>query len=155
MQQALNMLFSILRTADALNRYLRIELQKHGVTSIQFAITNALYVHDGRMTPTEISKWVFRSKHTITSDLYTLEKGGYIRREAGENRRSVHIVMTQKGRDKTSEILPYAQEMSRKALSCFDKDEKNTLMILQKQFRKHLGEKIVNSKEEGKSINSL
>ncbi|MDH5695324.1 MAG: MarR family transcriptional regulator [Dehalococcoidia bacterium] len=142
--EAVNMLFSIIRAFDALGRYLRIELEKDNINPIQFAIMNALYVHGGRMTPTDISKWVFRSKHTITSDIYTLKKAGYVRREAGKDYRSAWIVITQKGQEKTNEIMPHVQELSWRALSCFDEERRNTFMSLQRQLRKHLDEQIVN-----------
>lgn len=145
----LNMLLSIIRTFDALNRYLQIELRKLGFSPIRFAIMNALYVHNGKMTPTAISRWTFRARHTVSSDLDTLEKEGDVRREPGKDRRSIDIVVTEKGWRKIQRVRPLAQEMSRRALSNLDREQLETLMIIQKQLRKHLDEQIKDSLTAG------
>ena len=62
----------IVRSADILNRYLQIELAKFNSSPTRFAIMNALLVHGGSMTPTAISKWMFRAKHSVTGILKVL-----------------------------------------------------------------------------------
>ena len=145
----LSMLMSIIRTFDALNRYLQMELRKLGFTRISFAIMNALYVHNGVMTPTAISQWTFRAIHTVSSDLDTLEKHGYVRREPGKDRRSTDIVVTDNGWRRIQQLRPLTQEMSRRALSGLNREQLGTLMILQKQLRKCLDEQIENSLTAG------
>ena len=130
---------SIVRTADVLNRYLELELAKHGSSPIRFGVMNALLVHGGSMTPTAISKWTFRAKHTTSSMLHVLEDIGYIRREPNVNdSRSVNIVATEKGRDATEKMILISQEINHKVLSCFDDEQIETLMNLLRQLRKHL-----------------
>jgi DNA-binding MarR family transcriptional regulator len=59
---------------------------------------NALIVLGGEMSPSEISKWIFRAKHTVTSMLGVLENIGYVKREPnGDDKRSVNIIITKKG----------------------------------------------------------
>jgi len=130
---------SIVRTSDVLNRFLEIELAKHGSSPIRFGVMNALFVHGGKMTPTTISKWTFRAKHTISSMLHVLEDIGFICREPNVNdRRSVNIVITEKGWDATEKMIPVSEEINHKVLSCFDDEQIETLMNLLKQLRKHL-----------------
>jgi DNA-binding MarR family transcriptional regulator len=130
---------SIVRSADILNRYLQIELAKHGSNPIRFGLMNALFVHGGEMTPTAISKWLFRSKHSITGMLDALEKLGLIRREANHNdRRSVKILVTDTGWKSTRRMSRAAEEIGRRAVSCFTDEELETLMNLLRKFRKHL-----------------
>jgi len=148
----LNKLLSMIRTFDAVNRYLQIELSKLGFSPITFAIMNALYVHNGRMMPTAISKWTFRTRHTISKDLDTLEKQGHVRRERGKDRRSIDIVVTEEGWRKIETVRPLAQEMSRRALSALNREQLQALMITQKQLRKHLDEEIKNSLTTGPMI---
>lgn len=130
---------AILRSADVLSRYLEIELAKYGSSPIRFAVMNALFVHGGTMTPTDISKWTFRTKHTITSMLKVLEKAELIRREANKSdRRSVDIVITEKGWNASDRMIPVAEHMSRKALKCFDDNQLEILENLLKELRKSL-----------------
>ena len=134
---------SIVRTADVLNRYLEIELAKHGSSPIRFGVMNALFVHGGAMTPTAISQWTFRAKHTTTAMLHVLQTIGYIRREPKVNDgRSVNIAMTEKGWTATENMIPVSAEINSKVLSCFDDKQIETLMNLLRLFRKHLFKQI-------------
>ena len=130
---------SIIRTADVINRFLEIELINYGSSPARFSVMNALIVHGGQMSPSNISKWVFRAKHTVTSMLRVLENIGYVKRELnGDDRRSVNIIVTKKGWKATEMMLPNAQEMGQKILSCLDGKEIENLMDLLKRIRKHL-----------------
>lgn len=120
----LNYIMSFIRTFDTLNRYLEIELSRLGTSPIRFAVMNAIIVHGGRMTPTDISKWTYRTPRTVTSMLDSLERDGLIRREPNtSDRRSKVAVVTKKGWDTTNRITPVVEEISRKALSCLSGDE--------------------------------
>jgi DNA-binding MarR family transcriptional regulator len=137
---------SIVRTGDVLNRYLELELAKHGSSPIRFGVMNALFVHGGTMTPTAISKWTFRAKHTISSMLHVLETIGYIRREPKVNdSRSVNIVIAEQGWRATVKMIPISEEINHKVLSCFDDAQIETLMNLLRQLRKHLFKQIDDS----------
>lgn len=137
---------SIGRTGDVLNRYLEIELAKQGSSPIRFGVMNALFVHGGTMTPTAISKWTFRAKHTISSMLHVLEAMGFIQREPNVNDgRSVNIVVTKKGKKATEKMIPISEEINHKVLSCFDDEQIETLMNLLRQLRKHLFKQIDDS----------
>lgn len=141
----LSILFSLVRTWQIINRYLELELRKQESSPIRFAIMNALYRHGGQMTPTEISEWVFRSKNSITSVINTLEREGFVRREPSKNdRRSVTVVITDKGWGKTNKITPIAQEMSREILSCLDKEQLDTLRATLRAVRENVLTKISN-----------
>jgi len=122
---------SIVRTHDVLNRYLEIQLAKHNSSPTTFAVMNALIVHGGTMTPTAISKWIFRPKHTITSMLHALEDIGYTKRKTNQHdARSVNIIITKKGWEATEKMIPIAEEMGQRAISCFDSDQLETLLSL-------------------------
>lgn len=135
----LDILMSIVRSYEVLNRYLQIELTKHDTNQSRFSVMSALIVHDGRMTPKAISKFVYRTPHTISSMLDSLEKDGLIRREPNKNdRRSIEIVVTQRGRDDTGRMLSVGNEMSETALSCLDDEQIKTLKAILRQMRRHL-----------------
>lgn len=133
------LIMAIVRSADILNRYLQVELSKYGSSPTRFAIMNALLVHGGSMTPTAISKWVFRAKHSITAMLRGLGESGLVNQEPNKkDGRSVNIVVTKKGWKATRAMLTEAEKISKEVLSCFSEKEIEILMELLKRFRKHL-----------------
>lgn len=135
----LNFIMSFIRTFDVLNRYLELELFKYKTSPIRFAVMNAMIVHGGQMTPTAISKWTYRSPRTITSMLDSLEQDGLIRREPNtKDRRSINAVVTEKGWEHTSKLIPAVDRIDQRALSCLSEDELNTLNNIHKKLRKHV-----------------
>jgi DNA-binding MarR family transcriptional regulator len=142
---ALNTIVLLFRTFDGLKRFLDIQQASWGASPLQFAIMNAIYMHGGRMTPTALSKWVFRTRHTVTSDVSTLERMGFVQREPGVDRRSINIALTEKGLDRIRSITPLAQEISCIILSCLSDEEMETLRSLIRGMRKHLDKLIEQS----------
>jgi DNA-binding MarR family transcriptional regulator len=137
---------SIARTGDILNRYLEIELAKHGSSPIRFAVMNALFVHGGVMVPTAIGKWTFRAKHTVSSMLSALEAIGLLQRKPNQSDgRSVNVMITEKGWEATKRMIPLAEDVSQRALSCLDEEQIDTLMSLLRFLRKHLLKQISHS----------
>jgi len=135
----LNFVMSFIRTFDILNRYLEIELMKYKTSPIRFAVMNAIIVHGGRMVPTAISKWTYRAPRTVTSMLDSLERDGLVRREPNtKDRRSINVVVTEKGWENTNTLIPATEEINRKALSCLSEEELNTLSGILKKLRSHL-----------------
>jgi DNA-binding MarR family transcriptional regulator len=129
---------SIIRTADIVNKFLETELNNYGSTTARFAVMNALFVHGGTMTPINISKRIFRAKHSVTSMLKVLEKINYVQREANRSdQRSVNITITKKGWKATAEMAPVAEGISQKILSCLDEDQTKALMDILRQIRRH------------------
>lgn len=124
-------LLSLLRFNDVAARYPEMELTKHGSNYMRMMLMNVLVTHGESMSPTEISKRVFRTKHSITSMVDTLEKQGLVRREPSpKDRRSINIVVTQEGLKLFDRMLPVGYQIGKKALSCLDDGEVLTLRAL-------------------------
>ena len=114
---------SIARTGDILNRYLELELAKIGLNRIRFGAMNALVANNGSMTPSAISKWIFRTKYSVTSMIRVLQDMGYVKRKPKKNdHRFADIVVTEKGWKATDMLIPIAEEMSQQILSCLDEE---------------------------------
>src|SRR3989304_5850955 len=98
-QKNATFVMSFLRTGDALNRYLELELAKWQSSPIRFAVMNALLANGGEMTPKEISRRTYRAPRTITSMIDSLERDGLVRREANPAaRRAIRLVVPATGR---------------------------------------------------------
>ena len=130
---------SIITTADVVNRYLIIELRRARSHSTRYAILNALITHDGNMTPTVLSKAVFRSKYNITRVVDKLERDGLVKRgSSSTDRRVRRITITPKGIDFIRETMPERREIAAKVTSFLNRDEMDTLRNILKRLRKHL-----------------
>jgi DNA-binding MarR family transcriptional regulator len=135
----LGTLLSILTSFEVLARYLEVELKPYEVSLIRFNIMSTLFKNGGEMTPSEIAESVFREKNSITAVLNTLERQGVVRREPSTNdRRSVKVVITDKGWNEANRLNPIAQELSRKCLSCLEKGKVEDLVETMRTIRESL-----------------
>lgn len=135
----LGTLLSVLMSFEVLARYLEVELRRYDATLIRFHIMSTLFKNGGEMTPSEIAESVFREKNSITAVINTLERQGVVRREPSPNdRRSVRVVITDKGWKEANQLNPVAQELSREALSCLGKEQIEVLVDLMRTVRESL-----------------
>ncbi len=135
----LGTLLSVLMSFEVLARYLEVELKRYKVSLIRFHIMSTLFKAGGEMTPSEIAESVFREKNSITAVLNTMEKQGVIRREPSlDDRRSVKVVITDKGWNEANRLNPIAQELSRKCLSCLGKGKVEDLVETMRTIRESL-----------------
>jgi len=147
----LGALLSILMSFEVLARYLEVELRRYEASLIRFHIMSTLFKNGGEMTPSEISESVFREKNSITAVINTLERQGVVRREPSPNdRRSVKVVITDKGWQEANRLSPIAQELSREALSCMDKDKVEDLVEIMRTLRESLLPRIAKLSGNGK-----
>lgn len=139
----LGTLLSILMSFEVLTRYLEVELRHHEATLIKFNIMSTLFKNGGEMTPSEIAESVFREKNSITAAINTLEREGVVRREPStDDRRSVKVIITDEGWKKANRLSPVAQELSREALSCIEKEQLEILVGNMRTIRESLLPKI-------------
>jgi DNA-binding MarR family transcriptional regulator len=149
----LGTLLSILTSFEVLSRYLEIELKRYEASLIRFNIMSTLFKNGGEMTPSEIAESVFREKNSITAVINTMERQGVVRRvPSTDDRRSVKVVITDRGWKEANRLSPLAQELSREALSCMEKEKVEDLVETMRKLRESLLPKIAkgsgNSKRE-------
>ena len=98
-----------------------------------------LVVRGGRLTPTEISRRILRSKHTVTQIVDTLETDGLVVRTSDANdRRKRYIEITTKGLELVKLGYPKRNESSEKALATLRKAEVEQLVKTLKRVNKYL-----------------
>ena len=147
----LGTLLSILMSFEVLARYLEVELRRYDATLIRFHIMSTLFKNGGEMTPSEIAERVFREKNSITAVINTMERQGVVRREPSLNdRRSVKVVITDKGWQEANQLNPVAQELSREVLSCIDKEQIEALVGIMRTIRESLSPRLARTAGNGK-----
>jgi len=76
------------------------------LTYSQFAVLEALY-HVGSLTQGEISSKILKSTSNLTTVIDNLERDRLVRRERDtEDRRVIHVHLTEAGRRKIEAVLP-------------------------------------------------
>jgi len=147
----LGTLLSILMSYEVLARYLEIELKRYKASLIRFNVMSTLFKNGGEMMPSEIAGSVFREKNSITAVINTLEREGVVRREPStDDRRSVKVVITDKGWKEANRLSPIAQELSREVLSCMEKEEVEELVEIMRNIRESLLPRIAKTSGNGK-----
>ena len=141
---------SFIYTAEIVNKFVDSVLRKHGANRTWMNILHILITHGGTMTPTELSRRVFRSKHAITRAVDSLEQQGLVRREGiGEDRRVRKVTITGKGLGVVKKTMPNRRDLGLRAMSCLGKEEAQTFGATLRRLRKHILSLTENSSSYG------
>jgi MarR family 2-MHQ and catechol resistance regulon transcriptional repressor len=117
-KRALNALINLSRASNSVQTRLSVGLDRHGITTSQLGILEALF-HLGPMCQRALGDKLLRSGGNITMVIDNLEKHGLVQRVRQEDdRRMIVIHLTSPGRKLISRVLPQhakevVKEMSR------------------------------------------
>ena len=116
------------------------ELLHYEITPEQASVLFYIYILGDKVTPTDLSRWVFREPHSTSSMLSRMEKQGLVKKVyALHGKNSVRITLTSKG------LEVYHQSAKRESLhtivSSLSIEERRQLRShLQKLLRRALQE---------------
>ena len=93
----------------------------------------------GSLTPTELARFMFRSKHSITNIIDSLEKEGFVERHRdSEDRRIVNIKITTEGLKHVKERVDNENPIIGKLMSCLNEKETEQFLLYVNRLRKEL-----------------
>lgn len=105
-KRALNTFIKLTRCTNSLLARLAERNTIDDLTFSQFAVLEALY-HLAPLTQGEISAKILKSGSNITTVIDNLERDGLVRRErSAEDRRVIHVHLTDAGSRKMEEVFP-------------------------------------------------
>lgn len=114
------------------------KLKDTGLTIGQPKILDFLKEHDGR-NQKEIAKACFLEAGSLTTILNGMEDKGLITRQIlNGNKRSFHIFMTDKGKEKQQLISNAFSEIEKKAVLDISEEEYNSFMSVYEKIYKNL-----------------
>ena len=103
--------YQIRATHRALQRFLQLKIEPHGVTLGMWYFLRALWHEDG-LNQRELSHRVGTMEPTTLSAILNMEKKGLVRRvQNKKDRRKWHVHLTAKGRALKAELIPLAREV--------------------------------------------
>src|ERR1043165_8663513 len=111
----------------AFSRALEVRTAPHGVSAGQWRFLRGLWREDG-LTARELSRRVGMREPTTVIALKSLERSGFVtRRKSDEDRRKVHVFLTDASRALEAVLLPAVAEVNDIALAGLTKAEVATL----------------------------
>jgi DNA-binding MarR family transcriptional regulator len=138
----LNTFNSLLFTADMVSKYLDIETAEYSIGRTGLNLLFTLVLHGGSMTPTAISKKIFRSKFAVTKMMDTLEKRGLVKRGLiGNDRRTREVFITEKGLGVVQTVsVRERTRLGPEILSILDQSELEAFNSILRKIRKHISD---------------
>jgi DNA-binding MarR family transcriptional regulator len=94
--------------------------RKAHLSFVKFMVLKILASKNGSMTPTEIAEWTQTERHNITTLIRRLMKDGLVlTRPNGKDKRSIEVILTDKGRVILSKVMLVANELIDQIMSSF------------------------------------
>jgi len=129
-KRALNAFINLARATNSVQARLTVQLEGQGLTVGQFGVLEAL-LHLGPMSQCVLGAKLLRSGGNITLVIDNLEKHGLVRRERQtEDRRTIVIYLTPKGRRLIKQVVPGHAKMILKEMSRLEPIEQEELRRL-------------------------
>jgi DNA-binding MarR family transcriptional regulator len=130
--------YQIRSTHRALQRFLQLKIEPHGVTLGMWYFLRALWHEDG-LTQRELSRRVGTMEPTTLSALLNMEKKGLVRRvQNKKDRRKWHVHLTAKGRALKAELIPLAREVVDTAVQSLSRKDVKQLLEGLTEIQKNL-----------------
>ena len=113
-------------TFKALDRAREIELEQIGVTTIQADVLHALKTAKEPVTPSMLSRWLYREPHSISGLINRMEEQGLVRKSKDLGKKNlVRVTLTKEGERAYQQTL--GVKVFPKILSCLSNKELDNL----------------------------
>jgi DNA-binding MarR family transcriptional regulator len=130
--------YQIRATHRALQRFLQLKIEPHGVTLGMWYFLRALW-HENGLTQRELSRRVGTMEPTTLSAILNMEKKGLVRRvQNKKDRRKWHVHLTPRGRRLKAELIPFAKEVVDTAVQSLSRKEVKQLLEGLAEVQKNL-----------------
>ncbi|WP_343928051.1 MarR family transcriptional regulator [Pigmentiphaga daeguensis] len=128
----------IRRTHLAFKNKLHQKLRERHVTSAQWIFLRILWNEDG-LNQKDVAERVGVHQTTAVPAISILERNGYVRRERSiEDKRNVHVYLTDAGKQLAHELIPFAIEVNQASLAGISREETDKLMELLLKIQRNL-----------------
>ncbi len=130
--------YQIRSTHRALQRFLQLKIESHGVTLGMWYFLRVLWNEDG-LTQRELSRRVGTMEPTTLNAILGMERSGFVRRARNKNdRRKSHVYLTSKGRQLRNKLMPLAKEVVDTAVQSLSRSEIKQLLSGLAEIQKNL-----------------
>jgi MarR family transcriptional regulator, 2-MHQ and catechol-resistance regulon repressor len=122
-----------MQTSRAIHERIRDDMAKNNLTITEFSVLEVLF-HKGKQTIQQLANSVLISSGSMTYVIDKLEQKVLLKRNAcPEDRRVIHITLTEDGLEMMNNIMPKHEEFVDMTFDSLNSEEKETLVrLLQK-----------------------
>ena len=118
--------FNLGRVMRRVYDYYEQKLSAFGLTPPQYFVFNALYMGDG-ITLGELGGRVYLDSSTLTGIIDRMERSGFVERHINpDDRRSVLVYLTAKGKELAPQVVKFADELDARLREPFSAGEMET-----------------------------
>jgi DNA-binding MarR family transcriptional regulator len=127
------------RFADITMRYLEVTMEKDNLSPLQSLAMWLLVFLGGTATPTQLARTMFRSKHSITQIVDSLESEGMVIRDyTHKDRRVTYIKLTAAGLERVKQNFNKGNKRAQEVMEVLDPEEQKVLVNLTEKMRKRM-----------------
>jgi DNA-binding MarR family transcriptional regulator len=133
--------FSLINTTYVVHKFLTVKSKIAMSNVTKYRVLDALVIHSGSLTPTALSKMVYRSKCAITRAVNRLEKDGLVKMEKQPSlgdRRFKKVFITQKGIEFMQDSMLERRKIAKDAMAFLSPDDMYALGKMLRRLRKNL-----------------
>lgn len=126
----------LMQASKSIQERIRIEMIKNKISITEFSVLEVLYLK-GKQTIQQIGHSILISSGSMTYVIDKLEEKGLLNRNAcPDDRRAIHVTLTDKGMDMMDKIIPKHQELIDSMFGSLNNDETETIVRLLKKVSK-------------------
>ncbi|MEH7390294.1 MarR family winged helix-turn-helix transcriptional regulator [Bacillus sp. JJ1474] len=125
----------LMQTSKEIHDQIKEEMAQNKLSITEFSVLEVLY-QKGKQTIQQIGKRILISSSSMTYCLDKLEQKGLLSRTAcPDDRRAIHVLLTDEGNELMKEIMPKYQELVDGLFDSLNSEEAETLVHLLKKVR--------------------
>lgn len=125
----------LMQTSKAIHDRIKDEMAKNKLSITEFSVLEVLY-QKGKQTIQQIGNRILISSGSMTYVIDKLEQRGLLSRNAcPDDRRVIHVLLTDGGNELMAEIMPKYRELVDGLFDSLNHDEAETLVHLLKKVR--------------------
>lgn len=135
-RKCMNLPFLILmQTSKAIHERIKEEMTKNKLSITEFSVLEVLY-QKGKQTIQQIGNCILISSGSMTYVIDKLEQKGLIKRnDCPDDRRVIHVTLTDDGNELMKEIMPKHHRLVDDMFDSLNSEEAETLVQLLKKVR--------------------
>lgn len=119
-----------MQTSRAIHERIRDDMIKNNLSITDFSVLEVLF-HKGKQTIQQIGKSILISSGSMTYVIDKLEQKGLLKRSAcTDDRRAIHVTLTDTGIDLMKKIMPEHENFIDSVFDSLDANEKDILVNL-------------------------
>jgi MarR family transcriptional regulator, 2-MHQ and catechol-resistance regulon repressor len=124
-----------MQTSRAIQERIRDDMTKYNLSITDFSVLEVLY-HKGKQTIQQIGKSILISSSSMTYVIDKLELKGLLKRNScPDDRRVIHVTLTNTGLELMKVIMPKHEEFIDDTFGSLNTNEVDTLVLLLKKIK--------------------